>query len=401
MADTPALPVAGAAVVCLRTAEVLLVQRGREPNRGRWSFPGGKIEPGETARQAAEREALEETGLHVRVLDVVDVYDAIFPPFHFCVADYLAVPEDDAEPVAGGDAMDAQWVPFHRLDDYNLTEAMCQVLERARWMMSVHRQAPPSLGTDLETVPPGGIGGGSGATVPNELQELLELPPDWHEDPPLLVAADRSHLQGLYVITDDTLPAGRTHLEIAGAALEGGARIVQLRDKRRDAGELLPIAHKLRSMCHEAGGLFIVNDRVDLALACEADGVHLGQTDLPVREARLILGPEKLVGISVENEEQVRAAEEAGADYLGVGAIYGSATKLDAGDAVGLAQITRFRAISRLPIVAIGGITLERVPEVRAAGADSVAVIGAVASAPDAVDAARALADAFLTGGSE
>jgi thiamine-phosphate diphosphorylase len=105
-----------------------------------------------------------------------------------------------------------------------------------------------------------------------------------------------------------------------------------------------------------------VNDRIDLAAACDADGVHLGQTDLPVAAARSLLGPGKLIGISVENLEQVRAAEAEGADYLGVGAVYGSASKTDAGDAVGPEQIRRFRAASRLPIVAIGGITLERAP---------------------------------------
>src|SRR5688500_5355725 len=151
-------PVAGAAVVCLKNDCVLLVQRAQEPNRGRWSYPGGKIEAGETARQAAAREALEETGLRVQVLDVVDVYDAIFPPFHYCVADYLAVAEDDIVPLPRADAMDARWVSFAEVDDYGLTEAMLRVLDRARWMMSVRFDAPPALGMDLEPVPPSGVG---------------------------------------------------------------------------------------------------------------------------------------------------------------------------------------------------------------------------------------------------
>ena len=366
MTEKPGKPVAGAAVICLDHDRVLLVQRGREPNRGRWSFPGGKIEPGEMARQAAERETREETGLRVRVLDVVDVYDAIFPPFHYCVADYLAVPEDDWIPRPGSDVMDARWVSFVDLDDYELTEAMRVVLDRARWLMSIRASAPPSLGMELDPVPPAGVTG------------RYEL---------------RSGIQGLYVITDERV-SQRSHLEIARAAVEGGARLVQLRDKSRDAGELMPIACEIRELCHAAGALFIINDRVDVACACEADGVHLGQSDLPVAEARKLLGPDKLIGVSVENVEHVGAAEAADADYLGVGAIYGSDTKGDAGDAVGPEQIRRFRQHTALPLVAIGGITLDRVPEVREAGADAIAVVSAVAAAGDPVAAAWSLSTA-------
>lgn len=365
MAEGMSHPVPGAAVVCLHRDRVLLVQRDREPNRGRWSFPGGRIEPGETARAAAAREAEEETGVTVQVLDVVDVYDAIFPPFHYCVTDYLAVPEnDDAEPHAASDVADARWVPFTELDQYDLTEAMHRVLDRARWLMSVRAGAPPSLGVDIDAVAPAGV---------RDRQAL------------------RGRIRGLYVVTDETLAPGRAHQEIAFAALEGGADVIQLRDKLRDTGELLPIAREISTLCRSHGALFIINDRIDLALASGADGVHLGQTDLPISEARLILGPEKLIGISVENTEQVEIANAEGADYLGVGAIYGSATKTDAGDAVGPEQITRFRSVSELPIVAIGGITQARIPEVIAAGADAVAVIGAVVSADDMTAASRAL----------
>ena len=351
-------PVAGAAVVCLSGDSVLLVRRGREPNRGRWSFPGGKIEVGETARAAAARETLEETGLKVRVLDVVDVYDALFPPYHYCVVDYLAVPEDpETQPQPQSDVMDARWVPVAEVGRFDVTEAMEQVLARALWLRDARAGSPPCLGL---------AGEGS--------------------------SSRETGIRGLYVITDETLAPGRTHLQITRAALSGGAQVIQLRDKRRDAGELLPIAREAGALCRRAEALFIVNDRVDLAAAAGADGVHLGQTDLPVAAARRLLGPDGLIGISVENEAHVRAAEGAGADYLGVGAIYGSATKRDAGEAVGPEQIRRFRAISFLPIVAIGGITAARIPEVRAAGADSVAVISAVAAAPDPEAAARELA---------
>ncbi len=368
MTDPITKPVPGAAVVCLKGDSVLLVQRGREPNLGRWSYPGGKIQAGETARDAARREALEETGLEVRVLDVIDVYDAIFPPYHYTVTDYLAEVETDRKPVAQSDVSDARWVPFTETDQYDLTEAMERVLARARWLREARVGAPPSLGmTSAESVPAGITG-----------REAL-----------------RQKVRGLYVITDETLPPGRSHVETARAALEGGSGIIQLRDKRRDAGELLPATREIAALCRAAGALLIVNDRIDLALAAEADGVHLGQTDLPIEVARRILGPERLIGISVENEAQVLAAESAGADYLGVGPIYGTASKHDAGDAVGTEQIRRFKAVSDLPIVAIGGITSARLPEVRAAGAEAAAVISAVVSASDPVAATRELVRAW------
>lgn len=357
----PRPPVAGAAAVCIQGDSVLLIQRAHEPNKGRWSFPGGKILPGETARDAAVREVYEETGLNVHLLGVVDVFDAIIPPYHYTVADYLAVPTDDTAPVPCDDAADARWVPFREAGDYNLTEAMTRVLARARWLMEAEPGAPPPLGIETEphvTVRPKGL----------------------------------RDFRGLYVITDADLHPDRGHLSLARAALAGGASVIQLRDKRRDAGVLLPIAREMNALCQEAGALFIVNDRVDLALACGANGVHLGQTDLPIEEARRQLGTDKLIGISVEDERQVLGAEAAGADYLGVGPVFGSSTKGDAGPAVGLEQIRRFAAISDLPIVAIGGITKERIADVAAAGATSVAVIGAIALADDPEAAARDMA---------
>ncbi len=355
-----ARPVAGAAVVCLRADAVLLVRRAQPPNAGRWSFPGGKIEPGETARQAAEREAWEETGLRVRALEVVDVFDAIFPPYHYCVVDYLAECVDAAaEPAAADDVDEARWVSYTDLEAHDLTEAVRLVLARARWMQEVRGAVPRALGLAPEA--------------------------------PLDRSALRTRLAGIYVVTDATLIPGRGHAEVARAALAGGAAVIQLRDKQADAGVLLPLAREIGALCRASGALFIVNDRVDLALAADADGVHLGQTDLPIREARRLLGPGRLIGISVEDEQQVRAAQAAGADYLGVGAIYGSATKLDAGAPVGLEQIRRLRTVSHLPLVAIGGITRDRLPAVREAGADMAAVVGAVAAAPDPETVARDL----------
>ncbi|MBI5442616.1 MAG: thiamine phosphate synthase [Deltaproteobacteria bacterium] len=200
-----------------------------------------------------------------------------------------------------------------------------------------------------------------------------------------------NRIRGLYVITDEELVPGRTHRLIAQAAVAGGARIVQLRDKRRSTDELTALARELLQITRPAGALLIVNDRVEVAAAAGADGVHLGVGDASPSEARALLGPGAAIGFSPETEEQALAARDAGTDYLGVGAIYGTGTKPDAGPPVGTARISRLRVLTGLPIVAIGGITAERVPEVMAAGASAVAVISAVVAAPDPEAEARRL----------
>ena len=352
----PARPVAAAGVVALRRDAVLLVRRGNEPSRGQWSFPGGSIHPGETAREAARREAREETGLDLRVLDVVGIYDGIYPGsddrpgFHYCVANFLAVPTDETEPRARSDATDACWAPLGDLDAYGITDPVRSTLARA---LGRHRQLVPA---DARACP---------------------------------------RVEGLYVITDEALAPGRSHLDITRAAVVGGARIVQLRDKSRDTGELVRLTRELLAITRPAGASLIVNDRVDVALAAGADGVHLGTSDMAVADARRLLGPLPLVGYSPETAQQARASARDGADYLGVGDLYGTATKPDAGEPVGLGHLTALGAASGLPVVGIGGITRERIPAVLAAGAAGVAVVSAVVRAPDMEAAVRALCRAF------
>lgn len=204
-------------------------------------------------------------------------------------------------------------------------------------------------------------------------------------------------IAGLYVITDAGLFAGRGHVDVARAALAGGARILQLRDKHTPDEELLPIARLVRKLADDAGALFIVNDRIELALAAGADGIHLGQEDMPCRRARS-LWPAGIIGVSIDDAATARQAEADGADYLGVGPIFGTRTKGDAGPAVGLEQIARARAASSLPIVAIGGISAANIASVAAAGAECAAVISAVVSAPDMEQATRELCRAFAGG---
>lgn len=194
----------------------------------------------------------------------------------------------------------------------------------------------------------------------------------------------------VYVITDATFRS-RTHEEVAQAALQGGATVLQFREKRAPGRALYETALRLRRLCATFGVPFIVDDRVDIALAVDADGVHVGPEDLPVAVARRLLGPHRIVGASAGNvEEAVRAMEE-GADYLGVGPVYATATKPDAGEAIGLEGLRRIVQAVRIPVVGIGGITLPRVEEVILAGAAGVAVISAVAASEDMVAATSAL----------
>jgi len=194
----------------------------------------------------------------------------------------------------------------------------------------------------------------------------------------------------LYVITDESVSRGRSHIEIAEAAIRGGADVIQLRDKNASGGTLYRVALALRMLTREAKVPLIVNDRLDIALAADADGVHLGQKDLPASVARHIMGPGRILGVSAETLEEALLAEKDGADYLGVGPVFEARkTKADAGEPLGLERIARVRKHCRLPIVAIGGIDAQNARQVRGAGADSAAVISAIVGADDIARAAE------------
>ena len=209
-------------------------------------------------------------------------------------------------------------------------------------------------------------------------------------------------LRGLYVIIDPAvapgpstaLRTGRDELEVARAALDGGARLIQLRDKAREKGLQLPVAEALRALCRERGALFIVNDHVDLALAAGADGVHVGQKDLPVAAVRRIVPPEMLIGCSTNNAEEARGAEADGADYVSVGRLFPTGSKNDTRPATA-ETLRAVKAAVSLPVCAIGGINESNIDDVLAAGADMAAVIAAVIAAPDVTAAARRLAERF------
>ena len=192
----------------------------------------------------------------------------------------------------------------------------------------------------------------------------------------------------LYVVLDRTATRGRDLDTILAAVIEGGCRMVQLREKEWPSGRLVPLACRLRDRCRAGGVTFIVNDRVDVALAVEADGVHVGQEDLPARLARPLLRTGMVLGVSTHAVEQARAARADGADYIAVGSMFPTATKVDF-QLVGPALIRKLRAEIRVPLVGIGGITHDNVADVVRAGADGVAVISAVCAAPDPGAATR------------
>lgn len=204
----------------------------------------------------------------------------------------------------------------------------------------------------------------------------------------------RGRLRGLYVIIDPEATRGRDEAVIAAEAIEGGAHLIQLRDKAREKGLQLPVARQLQAICREGGALFFINDHVDLALAVEADGVHLGQKDLPVAVVRRLVPRGMIIGCSTNNADEARKAEADGADYVSVGRLFPTGSKQDTRPAT-LETLRAVKAAVSLPVCAIGGIDESNIDDVIAAGADMVSVIAAVVAADDVRAAARRLAANF------
>ncbi len=205
-------------------------------------------------------------------------------------------------------------------------------------------------------------------------------------------------IAGVYVVTDRFIKPERSHVDIAKAAVAGGACAVQLRDKEATTRQLLEWARAIRDITLRTETLFIVNDRIDIALAADADGVHVGDDDMPVPVARRLLGASKIVGRSVANEDEALKAVAEGADYVSIGSVFATSTKPDAGEPVGVDMVRRVRQVlpPDYPLVAIGGITFQNAIAVFEAGADAVAVIAAVVCADDPVEAVKQLKQLWL-----
>lgn len=185
------------------------------------------------------------------------------------------------------------------------------------------------------------------------------------------------------MITADVPKLGRTHLDVAREAVKGGATIIQFREKGKSTREILEMAMALHELLADREIPLIINDRLDIALAVGASGVHIGQDDMSLEVARRILGSERIIGVSARNLEEAVRAARGGADYLGVGPIFATSSKGDAGEPTGLKTLSDIKKTIDIPIVAIGGVSLDNVEAIIEAGADGVAVISAVAFAPE------------------
>lgn len=188
-------------------------------------------------------------------------------------------------------------------------------------------------------------------------------------------------MKGYYFITDSGLSLAGNVSDVKQAAA-CGVEVVQYRNKNGDTREMYEEASRLRDICQDAA--FLINDRIDIALAVEADGVHLGQSDMPYRAARKLLGRDKVIGITVHNLQEALEAQAVGADYLGVSPIFQTRTKVDAGKPAGITLIEEVRRQVDIPLIAIGGITLDNAPQVIKAGADGICAISCVVAREDA-----------------
>lgn len=195
----------------------------------------------------------------------------------------------------------------------------------------------------------------------------------------------------LYLVTDRPLCLGRDLIQVVKEAVAGGVTLVQLREKNASTRELLEIAVEIRKILQGTSVPLIINDRIDIALALNAEGVHLGNIDMPYKKAREILGPDKIIGLSAESMKDAMAASRLGADYLGVSPIFTTPTKPELETGLGLEGLRKIRSVTELPLVAIGGMNVSNCRAAVESGADGIAVVSAICSVPDPGLAARAL----------
>jgi thiamine-phosphate pyrophosphorylase len=202
----------------------------------------------------------------------------------------------------------------------------------------------------------------------------------------------------LHILTDTVLQSRFSHMEITRLGIAGGADTIQYRQKSGSTREMIEIARNMKRLCSEAGVTFIVNDRLDVAIAAEADGAHLGQDDFPIPMARELLGEGRIIGGSAATLDEARKCLSEGADYVGFGPVYPTSSKDDAGPVSGIYILKQVVEIIPLPIIAIGGVGPENIPDVMRAGARGIAVISAVCCQDDPEEATRALYQALSKG---
>ncbi len=193
--------------------------------------------------------------------------------------------------------------------------------------------------------------------------------------------SDLSRVLKLYLVTDPVLHHGRGVEATCKIALKAGVRFVQLRDKTASTESLYHSAVVLRELCRKHNSYFVVNDRIDVAMAARADGVHLGQSDMPADIARSLMGPDAIIGVSVRTVEEAEKAAKDGADYIAANLVFPTGTKKDAGEPLGLEAVSLLASVSQLPLIAIGGITPDNTKLVMDAGCSGVAVVTAIMNA--------------------
>jgi thiamine-phosphate pyrophosphorylase len=206
------------------------------------------------------------------------------------------------------------------------------------------------------------------------------------------------HIGKLHILTDTVLQSRFSHMEITRLAIAGGADTIQYRQKSGSTREMIEMARQMKSLCAEAGVTFIVNDRLDVAIAAEADGVHLGQDDFPLPTAREILGEGRVLGGSAATLDEALKCLRDGADYVGFGPVFPTSSKDDAGPVSGIDALKQVVGDIPLPIIAIGGVDSENIPDVMKAGAHGIAVISAVCCQDDPEGATRSLYEALNKG---
>jgi len=197
----------------------------------------------------------------------------------------------------------------------------------------------------------------------------------------------------LYLVTDRGILGSRDFLQSMAEALEGGVTLLQLREKEISSADFYRLAVKVKELAHAYRVPLIINDRLDIALAIDADGLHIGQDDLPLAVARRLLGPDKILGYSVSTLEEARYGEENGADYLGAGPVYWTGSKSDIGETIGLTGLQQIKQAVAIPVVGIAGIGAANLPAVKSTGVDGVSLISAILGQADIAQAARSLID--------
>jgi thiamine-phosphate pyrophosphorylase len=200
-------------------------------------------------------------------------------------------------------------------------------------------------------------------------------------------------MRGLYLVTDRTLCGQRSLEYVIGQALEGGVAYVQLREKNVSTRFFIEEVRNIKTLTSRYRVPLIINDRLDVALAVEAEGVHIGQDDMPYAAARKLMGPQSIIGLSVETWDDVVKAQELDVDYLGVSPVFATPTKTDTKGSWGLEGVARIRTYSRHPLVGIGGLNASNAHDVIMAGAECIAVVSAICAAPDTLRATRELND--------